>query len=92
VIYTPPSPKPTQTSFPKTATGSPELPSSSTLGIEKPLPRIDSGVLYTKKNEEEKTLSGLDRSKKSCGDEMGARDSKEDFKSWLAMSQLLEQR
>jgi ankyrin repeat protein len=92
VIYTPPSPKPTQTSFPKTATGSPELPSSSTLSIEKPLPRIDSGVRYTKTSEEEKASSALDRSKKMCGDEMGARDSKEDFKGWLAMSQLLEQR
>jgi ankyrin repeat protein len=92
VIYTPPSPKPTQTSFPKTATGSPELPSSSALDIDKPLPRIDSGIHYTKKNEEEKALSALDSSKKTCGDEMGARDSKEDFKGWLAMSQLLEQR
>jgi len=91
VIYTPPSPKPTQTSFPKTATGSPELPSSSTLSIEKPLPRVDSGIRYTKKDEEENALPVLDRSKKTYGDEMGARDSKEDFQGWLAMSQLLEQ-
>jgi ankyrin repeat protein len=90
VIYTPPSPKQTQASFPKTATGSPELPPVFTLTVEKTLPRIDSGVGYAKKNETEKALPALDRSKKALGDDKGARDSKEDFKGWLAMAKLLE--